>query len=413
MSGGRQNASRESRFVVDRLYVGRGGPKRFRISTSRLQTSLDRAIAANASGGTSIWYLSHGVFQSGNLVINNSTDLHLTGPGKIQWVGEVGSGNIGFQLSGTNTRFSALSVKVQGDGVLAHNHAGFWSFTGHTLIDPQIRWCEITDVVLGISLGGFIDGGLIERNTVTNVIGSTPGHYGIHVANERLTAHRPMEILYNTVERTHRHAYYLAAGSGFIFHGNVSIDHRIGDTSDEHLYPAVSIARVTNVDMDGTWIENCYDVCLGFDPDVRLPLSTITCKNVKILNPKPNATVMMIYVGATNPDTPNMGATRGITLSGVGVYIGDSGVNRAFLDYYSGKDVVLDNVRIFYARGVTATVDLLVLRCLGESAGTATFSRQHHVPELASSWKQRPERRCTGGLLVCLTAGVRNQGRVR
>src|SRR5258708_25540489 len=107
-----------------------------------------------------------------------------------------------------------------------------------------------------------------------------------------------MEILDNVVEGSHRHAYYLSTGSGFIFHGNVSTDHRIGDSSDGHLYPAVSMARVTDVDMDRTWIENCYDVCLGFDPDVGQTLSTITCKKLKILNPKPEATAMMVYIGA-------------------------------------------------------------------------------------------------------------------
>jgi len=332
------------------------------------------------TGGTLVFPYSTGCYITGNLVINNSTDLTIRGEGaKICWTGTAGSGgNIGFQYTGTTTNLTIEGLEMAGDGIAADSHAGVYAYSGGTVSNIKIKNNYIHDVSLGISInaymGGSVAGFEVSGNYIANVMGLLPGTgYGIHHANlPGLISNG--SITDNTIIGAQRHSIYEASGIGVVISRNKIYNHRIGTPTASNTTPAIECARSQNVTITSNEIEYWKDGAITTDGGSSLSDNNIVVTDNVIGTPNPATVISAIVVGNTDPEPSGENANAiDVLLSGNKINMG--GVGYACVDIYSGLHVTVNGNQCESSGTTAREWSGYVVRGYQETSGSAVYTQ--------------------------------------
>ncbi len=348
--------------------VGDGGAD----DTAALQAAID----ATPSQGGAIILPPNGIFKHHGLVLEDKEDFVIHGFGSqlhIVGAGSQPQGYIGIRLGGTLTRLVLDRLTIKGDGASASSHAGFWVKTGAVLTDLQVNGCKITDVAMAIAISNATAsstvGARILNNYIENVVGETTGYgYGIQCGTGAAAAANAV-IAHNTIIRAQRHSVYVSNGGGIVVDSNTIKEHRYGASAPSGPRSAIVVARSENVVVSNNLIDTPKDCAVEVAPGALgfQPARNIVVSNNVIVNPVGTQPTMSI--GSLTPAADE--TTDGVIISGNAFY--QSATNQTQIEVFTGKRISIHGNQ-HYLLDVTAGVPALLIRGLGETAGTATYS---------------------------------------
>ncbi len=340
--------------------------------TLAIQACIDQAIARGP--GTAVFF-PNGTYVSGNLDVEDATDLRIYGDeATLQWTGVVATGRIGLRLLGTCTRVKIDHLNMVGDGVVASRHAGVYSSSGSFLESCVVSDCAISETTLGISFdmtsgGSYARNCVIERNRIEHVVGTNSGFgYGIHFADASGEA-AGHKVLFNEIHRCQRHGIYMALGRGVVVHGNSIYDHR-DELDDGAVRFAMNLARTQFFIVTNNQIIRSHNCSVGIAADAGGICEHVVFANNEIIDPVSLALpVPMMEVGL---DIDTDGQANDVLIQGNKfVMNGITSIDILRLNW--GRRIVVRN-NSFEATTANASTYGISLRGIGETAGTTTFS---------------------------------------
>lgn len=248
--------------------------------------------AVNSTSKNSTIILSQSYVSTG-IDISGKSNLRITGGGELVLSGTYSepspTAGYAFQLIGTIDNLEIDHLTIQGDGIAASRHQGIFNFSGQTISNVRFHDISFYDLGLGISLnaaaGGTYTKGFVYNNYLYNILSTTVGSYGIHLA-ECTYCH----VYGNTIEKSQRHAIYQAQGNGYnVISGNIIKDHRLG-VADGALRAAIVVSRSQNIIVSGNTILDSWDAGMEIGHDTS---SGKYCKDIlvsgnKFINRKNN-----------------------------------------------------------------------------------------------------------------------------
>lgn len=337
--------------------------------TSAIQDAID-----DLPVGSSKLYFPAGDYLTGNLVLDNQSDLTVKGDSaKLLLTGTApGTDNIGIQSTGTSTNVTIQDLEIEGDGVLANRHAGVWNNSGVDFTNFTVKDCNVHDTIVGIivnaDLTGAIDGFLVDGNTITDIIGTTSGHgYGILHANGSGNPSNGV-ISNNTLTRCHRHDIYQGKGSYVTISGNTSIDHRLGEAPESYPLGALVLGRSHHIDFDNNTIIGAQDGCFMVMGESTIDSHDITVTNNTITDPV--GSYPSINIGYTTPSTE--GLTTDILIEGN--TLTQDATGQPPITIWSGKRITVQNNDFTITNCAAAYGMFAEIRGMEETAGTALYS---------------------------------------
>ncbi len=342
--------------------------------TAKIQACIDAAIARGP--GTAVFFPS-GTYISGNLNINNATDLRVYGnDATLEWTGAVVAPNrIGLRLLGTCTRVQIEHLRMVGDGLVASRHVGVYSSSGSFLQSCSISYCSISEVTLGISMdmtsaGSYARGCVVEHNVIEHVVGIEAGFgYGIHFADGsgQPAGH---SVLYNEIHRAQRHSIYMALGSTVLVHGNKIFDHR-DELDDGAVRYAVNLSRTRFFVVTNNQIIRSHNTSVGIAADAGGIAEHVIFANNEIILPfvNPLFPVPCMEVGL---DIDTNGQANDVLIEGNKI-VTDGTVDVDALRLNWGRRIVVRGNSIEMTNANASTYGMN-LRGVGEGVGTTDFS---------------------------------------
>ena len=335
--------------------------------------AIQAAINAITSG-TVVFPVTASCYRSGNVLISNKSNFTFDGNNQtICWFGTAPTGNlIGIQYSGHLTNVTIQRLTLVGDGILGNAHAGVWGLSGAVLTNFRVVSNRISNVTLGVSInaasGGTIDGFEVAENLIDTIVGTSPGHYGIHHANGSGSPSNGM-IRDNTVLRAQRHSIYQAMGSGVVIEYNRILSHRkdVPAVPGSPL-PAIEVARSSNILVQHNTVDQAKDGSLGVSNTAGHICADIIVSDMLITNPV--GPFQPITVGTTDPATD--GICTNVTISKANISYGFAGSNPA-VQIYTGKNITVSDSTIV-ATSSAGNGSVFQVRGVGEGVGTSTYT---------------------------------------
>jgi hypothetical protein len=255
---------------ADPLALGAGAPAAALVDVRDTTTDL-AALVARAGDSTRI-VLRPGRFRihAPGILIERKHELTIEGAGAGRTIVALDSTvDLGFDIRDSVVGFTLERLTIAPLGASRARTQAFGSNTGrHGIRRIAVRDIEVKDVGLGISIGAGVTGEydtvVVERNRLTNLVGTTPGAgYGIHNDN---ASH--VRIVENEIRGAQRHSYYQARGSADIrFERNLIVNHGRGARNSNPDVAALAIARSSDVVVIGNVIINPYTTPISVEYD--------------------------------------------------------------------------------------------------------------------------------------------------
>ena len=221
-------------------------------------------------------YIPAGVLSSGNILVEDKSNIHFRGAGKASQInlsGTAAGDGLGFQLKGTVDAFTLSNLFINGDGVVGNKHCGLWNASGQTISNVMVYQAEVANCMKGLgfsaSLGGSYSNVWVEDCYIHDIVGTAPGQgYGIHFGKVFSVV-----ATKNILDNCARHAIYQGKGAnvGVAITGNIIKNHR-KDVASNQFRVAVSIGRSTGVLVADNIFVDGYDGSLNIVHDESLSL---------------------------------------------------------------------------------------------------------------------------------------------
>ena len=299
--------------------------------------TIEEAMAE--ANGRTLMFPPDGTFNSSGLVLSNGQRMVIDGNGST--INLLGNGaRHGLQLAGVCDGVKIRNLRMQGTGVVSDQQAGVWVSNGATILNSEVSSCIFDNLTIGVSVNLDVSGTLknwvVRNNFLDRMIGTNPGEgYGIHVSTS-MAADSGVVISDNLIDRSQRHAIYLAQGRGHIVQGNTMLRHR--DTVANGLVrAALTVLRSHDVTIMGNKVIGANDGSFKVASDTGT-VDGVTLTGNTFLDPA--NTVPLVEVGDST--VPSVGVVRNILFSGNRMGIANTG--RVF-KMWNGIDIsVLANL---------------------------------------------------------------------